>query len=1055
MRPILLLIGLYLGCLSESYAQSIRLVVRDGNSKDVLSGVSISDCGGRYVGRTDSEGVYQLDNGADCFVFYLIGYGRDTLSFEQIELKAGHVWLYETSQELEEVLVSTGYETMSKERATGSFDYIENSLLERQIAPDIISKLEGLSPAILFDKRNGAEGNFSVRGLSTITNNMKAPLVVVDNFPYEGDINDINPNDVDNITVLKDAAASSIWGARAGNGVIVITLKKGRTDSPFQLTAKSNLSIIDKEDAFYRQQVSNETYIETERFLFERGNYDAALNNRRTWPIVSPAVELLNNFREGDISEEVLLAELEKLKDGDIRRDISKYLRQKAVNQQYVVQLSGGSTKASTLISLGYDNMRDQVVGNGSNRLTMRASQNWKPLEKLSIEAGMLYTATTTNNNGLASVRPGVSGTLYPYARLVDDNGNPARLVQNYRTGFVDTVGGGQLLDWTYVPLADRDLNNNHTRAKALTMNLGAKYELLAGLNSEFRYQYQYSNTVNDHLQDEQSFFVRDLINKYSQMNGNTVERAIPLGSILDRANSERRSHAIRGQLTYQKSFINSELNVLAGGEVRENVTAAGNIRWYGYDAETLIMQPVDYTTRYDYYGGLGSGTIPYLHADRKLNDRFVSIYLNGAYAWERKYTFSFSARRDASNLFGVNTNNKWKPLWSVGGLWNIDKDSFYKWDALPRLAVRLTYGHSGNVNNSVPAQTTITYGSSVTRTGQFINAYVNSPPNADLRWENVRQINGAIEFGTKNNRVRGSIEYFNKLSTDLLAIVNADPTLGFAIINKNSATMETHGWEAQITTSNLSGKLNWDTHWMYSFNKSTVKEYLYDTPLPYSLVSQGSSLIPIEGHSAYNLVSYRFMGLTPENGDPQFSVDGEAYSNYVDLRNKVSLSDLVFHGSAIPEHYGTVRNSFSYGSWSLSALIGYRFGYFFRRESINYATMIGGEAAHADFYDRWQQAGDEQSTNIPSFVYPNDSRRDQIYAYADILVEKGDNITLHDVNLSYALSPKRGMFSRLVLQAYARNLGILWKHTKTPVDPNSISMRLPLHLSVGINMIF
>src|SRR5690606_24238289 len=345
--------------------------------------------------------------------------------------------------------------------------------------------------------------------------------------------------------------------------------------------------------------------------------------------------------------------------------------------------------------------------------------------------------------------------------------------------------------------------------------------------------------------------------------------------------------------------------------------------------------------------------------------------------------------------------------------------------------------------------------GSSVTRTEQFINAYVNSPPNADLRWENVRQINGAVEFGTKNNRVRGSVEYFNKLATDLLAIVNADPTLGFAIINKNSATMETRGWEAQITTSNLPGKLNWETQWMYSFNRSTVKEYLYDTPMPYSLVSQGSSLIPIEGHSAYNLVSYRFMGLTPENGDPQFSVDGMAYSNYIDLRNKVSLSDLVFHGSAIPEHYGTVKNSFSYGPWGVSALIGYRFGHFFRRESINYATMIGGEAAHADFYDRWQKPGDEKSTNIPSFAYPNDSRRDQIYSYADILVERGDNITLHDVNINYSLSPKKGMFNRLVLQAYARNLGIIWKHTKTPVDPNSISMRLPLHLSVGINMIF
>src|SRR5690606_511149 len=372
MRSLVVLVALYLGCLSESFAQSIRLAVRDGNSKDVLAGVSISACNGRHVGRTDSEGVYQLDKGADCFVFYLMGYGRDTLSFRQLELQAGHVWLHETAQKLDEVLVSTGYETISKARVSGSFDFIENSLLERQIATDIISKLEGLSPAILFDKRNGAQGNFSVRGLSTITNNMKAPLVVVDNFPYEGDINDINPNDVENITVLKDAAATSIWGARAGNGVIVVTLKKGRADSPFRLTVKSNLSLVDKEDAFYRRQVSNETYIETERFLFDKGYYDATLNNRRTWPVVSPAVELLHNFREGDISEDALSTGLRKIQDGDIRRDISRYLRQSAINQQYAVQLSGGSSKASTLVSVGYDRIRDQIVGNGNSRLTMR-----------------------------------------------------------------------------------------------------------------------------------------------------------------------------------------------------------------------------------------------------------------------------------------------------------------------------------------------------------------------------------------------------------------------------------------------------------------------------------------------------------------------------------------------------------------------------------------------------------------------------------------------------------------------------------------------------------
>lgn len=1038
-------------------AQTTQFRVQDRENGKVVSMVSIRDAKGKQLGYTNDDGVFNFSReaGNDYLILQHIGYYTDTVSIMRIIVNDAIIMLHPKRQEVEEVIVATGYQKIAKEQATGSFDYIDKSMLNRQIAPGIIEKLDGLSNSLLFDKRHGFDSEFMVRGLSTITSQIKSPLVVVDNFPYEGNVNDINPNDVENITVLKDAAASAIWGARAGNGVIVITLKKGKSKTTFQVSLTSNITTLNKEDPYYRSQVSNDTYIETERMLFEKGYYNSALNNTRTWPVLSPVVELLNSHKNKDIDDQTLETQLAQLAAGDLRGDVSRYLRQQGWNQQYAVQFSGGAERSSSLLSLGYDKGQGTSVGKGSSRLTVNAQQYWQPLQKLKLDVGLLYTANETVDNSIGTLRPGTTGTLYPYTRLIDDDGQPARIVQNFRTGFIDSVGGGNLLDWTYYPLVDQSLLDNTTIGRSLAMNLAANYKLVDGLTAELRYQYQYQQAEHNVLWDERSFYARDMINKFTQGANEKTTRLIPLGGIKDREGSVRIGHGVRGQLNYQKQWSNSSLNLLLGSEVRDNTTEGNKVRLYGYDVATLTAQPVNYTTRFTYYNNLGSGLIQHVNNHTMGSDRFVSTYFNGVYSWQDRYTISASARRDASNLFGVNTNDKWKPLWSLGGLWNVNKESFYQWQAVPLLAVRLTYGHSGNVNNEVPAKTTITYSSSVSRAGLFRNAYVNNPPNPDLRWEDVRQINASINFGLRGNRLYGAIEYFNKYASDLLAIKNVDPTLGFTTVTKNLASLVTEGWELQLNSKNLTGPFRWDTYLGYAFNKSTVKKYPYKFLQPSNLVSHGNNLIPIEGHSAYNVVSYRFTGLSSDQGNPQFLVNGQPYDNYSDLQSKVQMSDLVFHGSARPEHYGHFKNSWAYGDWSLSATLAFRLGYFFIRESVDYSAMVGGAVAHSDYYLRWQKTGDEVHTTVPSFQYPTDSRRNQIYSYSDILVEKGDNITLQDISLQYSLASRINHIKRINLQAYVRNIGVLWKNTKTSLDPNSISMRVPIQISLGANVLF
>lgn len=261
MKKYLLVVLICVVLCLKTFAQGQSIRVQDRDTKLPIAAVSIKDCEGKAFGATDAKGELLLKGQISCLVFRRLGYYPDTLSLDALNRHSWLVYLTPLVNELEEVQVSTGYQTLPKERATGAFDLIGKKELDRQIGPNILNRLDGLSNALLFDKRGGSQNNFLLRGLSTITETIKGPLIVVDNFPYEGNINDINPNDVENISVLKDAAATSIWGAKAGNGVVVITLKKGKFDMPVRLSVTSNISVIDREDPYYRSQVDNSTHI--------------------------------------------------------------------------------------------------------------------------------------------------------------------------------------------------------------------------------------------------------------------------------------------------------------------------------------------------------------------------------------------------------------------------------------------------------------------------------------------------------------------------------------------------------------------------------------------------------------------------------------------------------------------------------------------------------------------------------------------------------------------------------------------------------------------------
>lgn len=1016
--------------------------VKGGNG-EALARATITLKGTKRKAITNDKGEFLFTNIPENSILVISHVGHEVMEYP---VKGQETIVLQLKVKVDElgdvtVKVNTGYEELPKERATGSFEVVDNKLFNRSVTPNILERLEGVVPGLIFNKRIGTENrtDISIRGISTLRSDPQ-PLIVIDNFPYAGNINTINPNDVESITILKDAAAASIWGAKAGNGVIVITTKKGKYNQKTSVVLNNNIIVIEKPDLFYIPSFSAAEFIEIEKFLFDKGYYTGQLDDVSSWPVISPFVEILNKRRSGVITAADSAAQTGALLNNDIRNDYSRYLYRKGINLQHSVSLSGGSERINYLFSIGYDKNLATLVGNEQDRLTIRIQNTIKATRQLELQIGGLYSQTNLQNNSAGgSLVAGGGKTLYPYARLADANGNAIATDKDYRSGFTDTAGNGNLLDWKYRPLDELEHADNSSKAYNLLLNFGGKYNFRSWLSAEVKYQFEKEFSTNKNYYSTQTYFTRSLINFFTPQGASTANSAIPYGGILDKGNTELTAHNVRGQLNIHKTWNRNEVVAIGGFELRQVNNTLSRNRTYGYDDDIISYSQVDPINYYPTYFGYSANIPNFLALGDQMN-RFVSIYANASYTYNRRYTISASGRRDASNLFGTTTNNKWKPLWSAGISWDISNEPFYKSSMIPYLKWRATYGYSGNVNNTTPAILTIQrtpYANSLNNLPGYL---INNPPNPSLRWENAGMTNIGVDFSMKNQVVSGSIEYYLKKSTDLISRIPADITTGYPSLVVNSAILKGKGLDITIHTRNLTGAyLQWSTDWLFSYNSHKVAKYL----LPLTLKDYiRSSLTPIEGENAYSIISYRWGGLTAD-GKPQGYLNKQISTDYRGISLSLNPEDFIIHGSARPIYFGSFRNTFSWKKLSLSANITYRLKYFFRRtNTLNYSGLYSSWAqeGYTDYIQRWQKPGDELYTQVPAMSYPANNRQDNFYQVSEVTVEKGDHIRLQDISISYDFNKnawKKLPFQSARIYLYANNVGMIWKTTKSKADPD------------------
>lgn len=1006
--------------------------------------------------RADGSFSILLNHLPDTITITAIGYAKKRVAITKATSLPINITLQETTATLDEVVVNTGYQRLPKERATGSFTQLSNEVLNQQVSTTILNRLEAVTNGLTVSRRINNGGQILVRGLSTMTG-PKDPLIILDNFPYSGDINNINPNDVESVTVLKDAAAASIWGTRAGNGVIVITTKKSNFNRPLQVSLTSNIAITGKPNLFYLPTMNPSDAIDVEQFLFSK-NYRFSDTSSSSKPPFSPVYELLFKQRNGQLAAADVTNQINAFRQHDLRDDFLQYIYRPSVNQQYAITVKSGAAASSWLLAAGVDRNLSDVAAR-YNRLNLRSDNNFKIGNNLTASTGIYLTQSKAATGmpaygDIATIR----GRLPVYTKLADDNGNPLPIYKDYRQVYIDSAGMGKLLDWKYYPLTDYTHIDNTTTITNMLAKAGLRYSFWHDLAIDINYQYELQNTKGRNYQDADSYTARDLVNKYSQLNRTTgiVTYKVPVGGILDMATNQIEAHNIRGQLSYTKFWQKHTVAIITGGELRAINNNSNASRLYGYNNDNLTFGNVDLATAYPSFVNAAASFIPSGNTLSATRNRYVSAYANAAYTYLGQYTVSASMRRDAANNFGVATNDKWTPLWSAGATWEISKAAWYKLAALPYLKLRTTYGISGNVDPSKSALTTISYsGTSPYTLTPY--ATIDKFYNPNLRWEKTAMLNLGVDFKTKSSRFYGSIEYYLKNCTDLYGTSVIDYTAGLATatITKNIASIKASGVDIELNSVNIAkGNWQWTTQAIVNMSKDKITNNYITSTQGSNLV--GSGFTGVVGSPVFSVKTYRWAGLDPATGDPQGFIKGAISKDYTALNGSgTQLEDLVFNGAVLPVVYGSLGNTVAFKGFAITARITYKLGYFFQRSSINYSSLFASSQGHPDYAKRWQQPGDETKTNVPSMVYPAVANRDAFYNNSEVLVEKGDHIRLQYINCSYSL-PKtflKPWCKSLSVFININNIGILWRANKQNLDPDYANGIVPPSKTIALGL--
>ncbi len=1091
--------------VASTNSQPVRGKVIDslGNT---IPGVSIHNLQDNSQTMSSGDGDFELSvaNPADIQLsFSHVSFQEKVMRFSPDQIaRPVRVMLSAKESMLNEIMI-TGYQRISKERSPGAYTTVTNDQLNKQINVDLVSALEGQVAGLTYIKNptRSAADSPVLRGIGTYSNQVTTnPLIVVDDLPTELTLSDINPYDVESVTVLKDATAASIYGARAANGVIVVTTKRGKgqgvsvnfnvdqfiTQKPdiAKMHYASTSDLIDYEIDVYNKERSR--YANTESLF----NYYGRLGSG-SLKYYSPLYDLFRKESTGAISTQERDATINTWRNNDYIKEFTDNVWQNESRQRYNASISQNSSKSNTFVSFNYDKGKGLVQHEKNEKFNLYLKSSFNVTKWLNATVGL---------NGTYGVNKETEGDynnvfLQPrYTRIKDENGN---LVYAPYVDLSSSVGPGSAINGETAEQIAANPNLKSTAFNVLealgegiesrkNLNLRAFTALRAtiykGLSFQTQFSYELGQTSRESFYDEDSYMMRVASNAMVSYNAATgvYTKNLPAGGRYYQFESKRYNYTFRNQFNYDNTFGQygqHQITALAGFEMRQSHTPRPIQQLLvGYNPVTLTSTTIDWATlsktgvtSYIYGGNVRLGDLNG-GAQKETLHRFTSLYANAGYTYNNRYNLTGSIRVDQADLFGVDPKFKYRPLWSVGAGWNVSNEDFMKnseW--LNSLKLRATYGITGNVD-----QESSSYGTATWKSDKLFPylQYLEqkSLPNPMLRWEKTATTNFGVDISMLDNRLSATIDAYNRYSSDLLISAVLDPTVGANSRVINNGALRNRGIEFNINGVWLKKKdLTASTQLVFSFNKNKVEKVNGLTATAQSYVSSPSNYF-FEGSSYNSIMAYRYAGMV--NGYPYF-LDQNGESNVVfddngtpTKINGINSPDaLVNLGTLFPKYTGSINQRLRYKAFDLSAMFVFSGGHKLRKDAIDFAS---DKLTNAGLVNRWAAGA---TNDYPRLMvdYPDNLRTgastlSNLWRYSDQQIVAADYVKLRNIAVGYQLpkqlAHKAGM-QNVRLTTQVNNLWT-WSAAGNDIDPESYSLNsgtrtLPLAKSflMGLSITF
>ncbi|WP_237072205.1 SusC/RagA family TonB-linked outer membrane protein [Prevotella herbatica] len=961
----------------------------------------------------------------------------------------------------EEVVV-TGYQQIDKRNLTSSVTSVNMNQIDRPGVSSLDKMLQGRIPDLVVTNSSSevnAVPKIRIRGTSTLIGN-REPLWVVDGIIVSDPVNlsadvindpdyvnrignaisGINPQDIDRIDVLKDAAATALYGTRAANGVIVVTTKKGRAGKPvisynFNGTYRRRPRYSDRKINLMNSQERTDI----SKYLV---GMHYSYPNDMTYIGYEDAV---NKYYNGTYSQDQFNTAVAKSETQNT--DWFKLLTKDSFSADHSANISGGSDKFRYYASLGYTDDNDVINNNTNQRYTASTNLDFTITEKVkaSMQLNVYHTNKQYDQDNLSPI-----DYAYRTSRVLpayNDDGSYF---------FYNKIASGiqGIMSFNILNELDNSYKKQIENGMKATVNL--RYNPTDWLFFNGIMSYNTTNTNIEGWYGEKSWYAGNLRKTSLGVEPNE-DSQMPFGGELSNNNIGQNNWTARIQGNVNKYFgsdLQHNINLAVGFEANSTHYNGDQYTQRGYYLDRgkkfVTSIPDKYKT---YLSWLGTN-VPII-TDSKTN--LLSVYGTLSYSYKQYFTVNANTRYDGSNKFGDRSNEKILPVWSTSGVANIKEIAHIKLNWLDAINWKISYGEQGNMLDGQSPVLTLTKGSYDTHYSEMTSTTASNA-NPDLKWEKTHSFSTGFETSLFKNRLMLELEYYYKKTTDAFMNKTISDINGYTSYIVNSGEIINKGYNFSITAIPIQNK---DWNWLVSASLSKVINKMKTSPGEdsYSLNDYLNGTAVINGQSLGTFYSYRFIGLNPEDGGPLFDDYQDRSNELLGLsKYETFMRVLSKSGKRDPDITGSISSTLSYKNFRLGILMDYAMGNKVRLFKVfgQGATMY--QSGPGNIYpeynlnrtllDRWIKPGDEARTNIPSIMSKtslNYYKYDQhwssgnqyqgvqiatdsytMYDYSDIRVISADYIRLASLSLTYELSekllPKLGL-QRLSITAAGNNL--------------------------------